>query len=302
MIPLAHGGKRESMLRKRLQDVRHVALDMDGTIYSGGTLFEATRPFLSLLGELGIGHTFLTNNSSKSAKDYLAHLRQIGITADADQLYTSTQATMEYLREQMPASRRLFVLGTGSMRQELQAAGFTLAADNAKDEPDCVVVGFDTELAFPRLCRAAYWISQGKPYVATHPDRICPTDQPTVLVDCGSICAALKEAAGRAPDVVLGKPDPCMLRGILHRHGLVPRELGMVGDRLYTDMAMAHRAGALGVLVLTGETTAAVAAKHLPAPDLVVSGLAEFGQLLQRARAGKRDAHPTNHAPSKGQR
>ncbi len=71
-----------------------------------------------------------------------------------------------------------------------------------------MVVGFDTELTYARLCRAAYWISQGKPFVATHPDRICPTDQPTVLVDCGAVCAALEQATGRKPDMVLGKPDP----------------------------------------------------------------------------------------------
>jgi HAD superfamily hydrolase (TIGR01450 family) len=273
-------------MNKRLRDIRHVALDMDGTIYSGGTLFETTRPFLALLAELGIGHTFLTNNSSKSAKDYLAHLSKIGIVATADQLYTSTQATIEHLKQRMPAVRRLFVLGTASMSRELKNAGFVLTADTANDAPDGVLVGFDTELTFPRLCRAAYWISKGKPYIATHPDRICPTDRPTVLVDCGSICAALKEATGRAPDVVLGKPDPCMLRGILSHHALAPHQLAMVGDRLYTDMAMAHRAGALGVLVLTGETTAAQGAKHSPAPDLVVSGLKELGEQLRRARQG----------------
>ena len=124
----------------------------------------------------------------------------------------------------------------------------------------------------------------GKPFIATHPDRICPTDKPTVLVDCGAVCAALEKAVGRGPDVVLGKPDPCMLRGILHRHALAPEHLAMVGDRLYTDMAMARKAGALGVLVLTGETTAAAAARHSPAPDLVVSGLAEFGERLRAAR------------------
>ncbi len=274
-------------MNKRLRDIRHVALDMDGTIYSGDTLFKSTLPFLKLLGELGIGHTFLTNNSSKSAKDYLARLRQIGIGASPDELYTSTQATIEYLRQHLPAVRRLFVEGTASMRRELEAAGFILTADGANDEPDGVLVGFDTELTYPRLCRAAYWIKRGKPFVATHPDRVCPTDQPTVLVDCGSICAALEQATGRKPDVVLGKPDPCMLQGILSRHGLAPRQLAMVGDRLYTDMAMAHRAGALGVLVLTGETSAEQGAKHSPAPDLVVSGLAEFGERLRAARHEK---------------
>jgi len=274
-------------MNKQLGDIRHVALDMDGTIYSGSTLFDSTLPFLAVLRELGIGHTFLTNNSSKSAEDYLARLRQIGIAATPDQLYTSTQATIEYLREHKPAVRRLFVLGTASMSRELEAAGFMLTADSASDEPDGVLVGFDTELTFSRLCRAAYWISKSKPFVATHPDRVCPTDQPTVLVDCGALCAALEQAAGRAPDAVLGKPDPCMLRGILSRHALAPEQLAMVGDRLYTDMAMAHRAGALGVLVLTGETTAAAGANHSPTPDLVVSGLAEFGERLRRARQEK---------------
>src|ERR1019366_3471856 len=274
-------------MNRRLRSIRHVALDMDGTIYSGGTLFESTLPFLTLMGELGIGHTFLTNNSSKSAKDYLARLRQIGVAATPEQLYTSTQATIEHMQQHMPGVRRLFVLGTASMCRELEGAGFALTADSATDEPDGVVVGFDTELTFSRLCRAAYWIRKGKAFVATHPDRVCPTDQPTVLVDCGAICAALEQAAGRGPDVVLGKPDPCMLRGILSHHALAPEQLAMVGDRLYTDMAMAHRAGALGVLVLTGETTAAEGANHSPSPDLVVHGLAEFGERLRAAKQEK---------------
>src|ERR1039457_6630273 len=129
---------------------------MDGTIYSGGTLFESTLPFLALMGELGIGHTFLTNNSSKSSRDYLARLRQIGIAANPDQLYTSTLATIEYLREQLPAVRRCFVLASVSMGRELEGAGFVLTEDSASDEPDGVLVGFDIELTFSRLCRAAY--------------------------------------------------------------------------------------------------------------------------------------------------
>jgi len=274
-------------VNNRLRNIRHIALDMDGTIYSGGTLFEATGPFLALLGELGIGYTFLTNNSSKSLKDYLAHLRNLGIQAAEDQLYTSTQATLEYLREELPAVRRLFVLGTTSLQQEMAAAGFELTRDDPTDVPEAVVVGFDTTLTFSRLCRAAYWIKHGKLFIATHPDRTCPTDQPTVLVDCGSICAALAQATGRTPQAVLGKPDPRMIRGIAQRHSLAPEHLAMVGDRLYTDLAMARRAGVLGVLVLTGETTATVAARHSPPPDLVVAGLAEFGAQL---RAAQREA------------
>ena len=257
---------------------------MDGTIYSGGTLFETTLPFLDLLKGLGVGHTFLTNNSSKSTRDYLARLAKLGIPATTDQLYTSTQATIEYLQRERPHLKRFFIMGTPSMIKEMAGAGFVSTADSAGDEPEAVVVGFDTTLCYARLCRAAWWVERGKPYFATHPDRVCPTDEPTVLVDCGAICVALKEATGRSPDVVLGKPDPCMIRGILHRHKLQPHQLAMVGDRLYTDMAMARRAGAVGVLVLTGETKAQEAQRAVPPPDLVVSGLAELGRHLRNAR------------------
>jgi len=276
-------------MKKRLSSIRHVALDMDGTIYRGNTLFETTGPFLALLRELGLGYTFLTNNPSKSVTDYLEHLREIGVLATEDQLYTSTQATIEYLQEAYPKIKKLFALGTPSMCEQFAEAGFELMPDNVQAEPEAVVVGFDSTLTYPRLCRAAWWIMQGKPYFATNPDRVCPTDQPTVLVHCGSICAALETATHIAPTAVLGKPDPAMIRGILHRHSLQPANLAMVGDRLYTDIAMARRAGALGVLVLTGETSAAQAAKYSPSPDIVVASLAEFGAQLREA---KRDTIP----------
>ena len=275
----------DDRLSARLLQIRHVALDMDGTIYSGRTLFPFTVPFLALLRELGIGYTFLTNNSSKSTRDYLSHLAAFGISAKADQLYTSAQATLGCLRRKYPRVKRLFVLGTSSLRAEMAEAGFGLSEDDPADEPDAVVVGFDASLVFSRLCRAAYWIKRGKLFVATHPDLVCPTDEPNVLVDCGSLCAALEKAGGRGPDEVLGKPDPGMLSGILERHQLEPHELAMAGDRLYTDMAMARRAEVLGVLVLTGETTAADAAEAELSIDLIVPDLGVFGEELKRARA-----------------
>lgn len=269
---------------QRLRRIAHVALDMDGTIYKGGTLFPWTAPFLARLKRLGIGYSFLTNNPSKSVPDYLKHLEKMGLTATRDELYTSAMATIDHLKTRYPHVKRIFALGTPSMLAEFSGAGFQLTADDASDAPDAVVVGFDMTLTYARLCRAAWWIQKGKTYVATNPDLVCPTDQPTVFVDCGAICAALEKATGRAPDVVLGKPDPSMLSGILARHGLQPDQVAMVGDRIYTDILMAQRANALGVLVLSGEATAADAERANPAPDLVLPSLAEFGELLAASR------------------
>jgi len=277
------------MNARRLASIRHLALDMDGTIYKGGTLFDFTLAFLDRMKALGIGCTFLTNNSSRSRREYLRHLEHMGIRATEEQIFTSTLSTLDYLKEAFPQVRRLYVLGTPSLREEFAEAGYIVVV--AEQEPEAVVVGFDTTLTFEPLCKAAWWIRQGKPFLATHPDFVCPTDRPTVLVDCGSVCACLEKATGRSPTAVLGKPDRRMLTGILSRHGLKPAELAMVGDRLYTDMVMARRAGTVGVLVLTGEATAEEAAKLSAPPDVVVPSLKELGDLLEAARkAGVRDA------------
>ena len=269
--------------KKQLADIRHLALDMDGTIYAGGTLFPWTKPFLDRMTELGIGYTFLTNNSSKSARDYLAKLETLDLGVGSDQLFTSGLCMIEYLRSHHPDFKRLYILGTESLRTEFSEQGFAVVGTSAEDEPDALIVGFDTALEYDDLCMAAYWAGQGKPYLATHPDKICPTDLKTVLVDCGAICDCIESATGRAPDLVLGKPHASMLDGILARHRLEPHQLGMVGDRLYTDIAMAEASGAFGVLVLSGEATAAdVDACPIP-PDLVVADIGELGKQLGNA-------------------
>jgi NagD protein len=266
-----------------LAPIRHIVLDLDGTLYHGSRLFPWTLPFLDRLRGLGIGFTFLTNNNSPSKSEYVEKLRRLGIQATSADIYTSTDSTIEYLRAQLPLARRLAVLGTPSLCGEFGEAGYEICWDS----PDAVVVAFDTTLVYERLCRAAYWIASGLPFVATHPDWICPTDQPTVLVDCGSVCACLTAATGGRRPVVLGKPDPSVLHGIRRAHGLQSHEIAMVGDRLYTDMAMARNAGVLGILVLSGEATAAEAAALDHPPDLVVRDVGELGELFLRAHAQK---------------
>lgn len=273
------------MMMERLRKVKHVALDMDGTIYNGDTLFPYTKSFLENMEQMGIGYSFLTNNPSKSTKDYLTHLREMGLQVDEHMIYTSAHATMVYMNSHFPDKKRLFILGTPSMIHEFEQKGFISVPDDQEEEPDAVVVGFDTTLSYHRLARAAWWIRKGKPYLATNPDLVCPTDQPLVLVDCGSICAALEKATGRGPDVVLGKPDPEMLNGIKQETRLQNHEIAMVGDRIYTDLVMAQKANALGVLVLSGESTLHDVKMAGFVPDIVTDTIESFGKLLVQSHA-----------------
>src|SRR5262245_39436597 len=170
-----------------LAAIRHVVLDLDGTLYRGSRLLPATLPFLAQLQSWNIGCTYLTNNTSRSKADYVAKLRSFGIDANESQIYTPADSTITYLRERLSHVRAIAILGTPSLCQQFAESGFRLTWES----PQAVVVGFDTTLTYDRLCRAAYWINTGLPFIATHPDLVCPTDEPTVLVDCGAICACL---------------------------------------------------------------------------------------------------------------
>ena len=271
-------------LSQQLSQIKHVALDMDGTIYLSNTIFPYTISFLKRLTDMGVTYSFLTNNPSKSLADYLHKLEVMGIPCEPEQMYTTTIATIDYIKAHYPQARKLFLLGTPSMISQFEEAGFISTADDPDDVPDIIVASFDMTLEYSRLCRAAWWIFQGVTYLATNPDFVCPTDQKTVLVDCGSICKCLEAATGRKPDVTLGKPDPNMLSGICQRMNLEPSQIAMVGDRIYTDIAMAHNAGAFGVLVLSGETTLEVAQQAPQQPSLICRDIAELGELLEQSR------------------
>ena len=274
----------EKKTKEQLARIKHVALDMDGTIYMGNSIFPFTIPFLEKLDGMGISYSFLTNNPSKSIDDYLKKLAKMGIHATEEEIYNTTIATIDYIHSHYPEARRLFLLGTPSMISQFEKAGFVSTSDDPDDVPDIIVAAFDMTLQYSRLCRAAWWISQGLPYLATNPDRVCPTNERTILVDCGSICRCLESATGRKPDVTLGKPDPNMLVGIQQQKRLQADEIAMVGDRIYTDIAMAFNANALGCLVLSGETTLEVAKTAPRQPDLIVENIWELGQLLEESR------------------
>lgn len=256
-------------------------MDMDGTIYRGEELFPTTLPFLRRLESLGIGYTFLTNNSSRSVDDYIEHLYKFGIRIRRKQMFTSTLNAVTFLKSGHPASKKLFMIGTEVFRREMEEYGFHDV--NMTDEPDAVVTAFDTALSYERLCKAAWWIKRGKLWIATHPDTECPTERDTTLIDCGSIIACLEKVSGRSP-VVLGKPNPEILCEIMRRNGVAPEETAMCGDRLYTDLRLAANAGVTGVLISPDPP------EKIPGnfADITVIDLEEFGKQISLAKCGKK--------------
>ena len=221
--------------------LRQVFLDMDGTIYEGDHLYDCTLPFLNFLKSRGVNYAFITNNSSWSTPEYVEKLTRMGVPAGPENFYTSTDFAIDYLKTEHPEIKTLYWFGMPKPGKHLTEAGFTLVDDETV--PDAVLLGFDRDVTYDKLCRSSWLLLQGVPGFATHPDPVCPSDKPTCLVDCGAITHCIEYATGKKL-TVLGKPNAEMLRLAARRRGVTIDQCLMVGDRLRTDIAVGRNSGA----------------------------------------------------------
>lgn len=258
----------------RLRKMRLYLLDMDGTIYIGKKRISGALELLKLLKKQKKSYMFFTNNSSRSARDYLKKLRRLGLPAQEEQIVTSGQATIEYIKRRT-GYERIYLLGTPSLKREFAGSGLKVVGRN----PDCVVLGFDKTLTYEKLRRACRLLQDGIPYISTHPDIVCP-DEDGPIPDAGSMQLMIQAATGRMPDKIIGKPNKLMIEMALARAGVGRSAVAMVGDRLYTDMEMARRAGVLSVLVLSGETKRRDLEKYAHKPEYVFDSAGKLAGAL----------------------
>ncbi len=257
---------------KKLENVKLFLFDMDGTLYLGNRLYDFTKELLSKIKTSGKRYLFMTNNSSKSVVDYVKKLEKLGIKATEEDFLTSSQATAYYLNKNHKDAI-LYVCGTESLKAELKKEGFKIT-DNI-DEVNCVVMGFDTELTFKKLedvCKIL--LSRNVPYIATNPDFVCPTEFGSVP-DCGSVCEMIFNATGKRP-IVIGKPSELMPKLAMEKFGIAPKNTAVIGDRIYTDIKSGINAGAISVLVLSGETTYDILNNSNEKPDFVLEDAGEL--------------------------
>ncbi len=256
----------------KFKEIKLFLFDMDGTLYLGNRLFDFTKELLSSIKTARRCYMFMTNNSSKSVDDYIKKLETLGIPAQREDFITSSQATAYYLKKYYP-NDKLYVCGTKSLIKELVTEGFTVTEN--LDEVECIVLGNDQELTFKKLediCKIL--LSRDVPYIATNPDYVCPTEFGSVP-DCGSIIDMLYNSVKKRP-IVIGKPEPLMPLLAMERTGYEKCETAVIGDRIYTDVKSGVNAGAVSVLVLSGEATLSDLEASDIKPDIVLNDCGEI--------------------------
>lgn len=238
----------------KIQDKKLFLLDIDGTISFDATPIQGTMQFLNEVRKRNGKYVFITNNSTKSIKDYVEKFKGMGIEADETNFLTSSYVTGVYLQERYKGEL-LYIVGTTSFLKELQSLGLYVTdciTKENKKKIKAAVIGFDNELTYKKITDVCELLqTEEVDYLATNPDLVCPVSYGYVP-DCGAICNMVREAVKREPTYI-GKPNKIMVDMACELYGFTKEETIVVGDRLYTDIACGIEAKVDTALVFTGE-------------------------------------------------
>ena len=271
-------------------------VDLDGVVYRATEPVPGVGPALTARAALGDDVVYVTNNAMHYHADYLARLEAHGAPVGPNRVITSALASALWIREHLPAVRTVLSVGAGGLERELREAGFEVVTAahaatrmsqegldgwDAAGHPDAVVVGLDPQLTYLRIAAAADCVRAGAAFVATNRDPIYPTER-GFRPGAGSVVAAIEVASRTSPVATIGKPGPYLLEAAARMVGADVRRAVMIGDSL-TDVAAGRAVGARTILMLTGVTTAAMAAALPPdeRPDHIAADAAGLAVALE---------------------
>lgn len=263
-----------------LKGKKYFLFDIDGTLAVGETLYDGTKEFLEWIEKNGGKSFYITNNSTKSRKDYVDKFARWGIDASEQQFMTASYATCLYMKEHYEG-KKVFVLGTPSFVEELRGFGVHVT-EEAEPDVACVLAGFDDTLQYEKLAKACELLFREEvDFLGTNPDLRCPAPF-GFIPDCGAICGMIRETVGREP-YFIGKPNRVIADLCAEQCEGLQEEFLVVGDRLYTDIACGINAGMETAVVYTGEADEEEVRTSIWKPDYCFDTIRDLYEAVKAA-------------------
>lgn len=250
-----------------IKNTKLFVLDMDGTIYLGEKVLPGATEFVKAARESGRRVVFFTNNASKNPNNYVEKLNRLGFGAERSDVVTAGDVTIEFLKRHRPG-KSVYLVGTPALEEQFRENGIELS-----EKSDIAVTSFDTTLTYEKLVVCCDLIRSGAEYLCTHPDFNCPTET-GFIPDSGAIAALVTASTGIKPKY-FGKPYRETADMISELFGVPFENTAVVGDRLYTDIALGKNNGILSILVLSGETKSEDV-NESNAPDIILNGIGDI--------------------------
>jgi len=264
-------------LKKEFQKFNGFIFDCDGVIWRGETKIEEVDKVIEILRRKNKKIVFLTNNSTKTRKNYVKKLNAFGIKTNINEIITSGYATGHYIKRKYGTDLKILIIGEDGLKEEMRNFGFTIISEDTSwnSKVDAVVVGLDRQLTYDKLAAGAYAILNGAKFIATNADPNIPTEK-GLLPGAGAIVSFLETATGIKPEIIVGKPNVEIMTFALKILNIEPENVLVIGDRIETDILAAKRVGCKSLLVLTGATNLNEIKKSKIKPNFVLKSLIDM--------------------------
>eukprot|EP00246_Nothoceros_aenigmaticus_P003434 TRINITY_DN14596_c0_g1_i2.p1 TRINITY_DN14596_c0_g1~~TRINITY_DN14596_c0_g1_i2.p1 ORF type:complete len:380 (-),score=75.11 TRINITY_DN14596_c0_g1_i2:299-1438(-) len=254
-----------------IDSVETFIFDCDGVIWKGDTLIDGVPETLDLLRSLGKRLVFVTNNSTKSRKQYGKKFETLGLSVTEEEIFASSFAAAAYLKS-INFTKKVYVIGEVGIQKELEQAGIMYLGGPEDGEKKidlvpgqlmehdhdvgAVVVGFDRYVNYYKLQYATLCIREnpGCLFVATNCDAVTHLTDAQEWAGGGSMVGAIKGSTKKEP-IVVGKPSTFMMDYLAQKFRISKSQICMVGDRLDTDILFGQNGGCKTLLVLSGVTS-----------------------------------------------
>ena len=268
---------------ERLRRAGGFVLDLDGTLVLGDREARGFAPMpgavalTALLAARGVPFAVYTNGSARGPGDYLDALRAIGLTVPDDGVLTPVSSAIDVLLAR--GHRRVLALGTpGGLAEPLAAAGLDPVRPGAGGAAvDAVLVGLHRGFTMDHLDHACAAVWAGAGLYSCSDARFVATTTGRALGTSRAIAGAIHAVTEVRAEPV-GKPSQHAIDTAARRLGVPAEALVIVGDDPDLEIAMARRAGALGVLVGAGHSSGDA--------DLRLDGVHALVELLEPATGG----------------
>lgn len=244
--------------------------DLDGTLFMGPDPIKSAVDFVIKSIEDGrFSFFYLTNNTSKTPEEYIKKISGANIPVRPHEILTPLITLESYIREK--GYKSVYLLASEKVKAHMteRLLDMQVKFEYNPEENELIALTYDKELTYEKLANAtSLWnmrnvapspmcpirTTNQKPvdFVATHPDNCCPSERGPIP-DIGGMMKFLEITNGMKPSHIFGKPSPTLLKTVLDK--FAPEEIAVVGDRLYTDKAIADNAKVDFICVLSGETT-----------------------------------------------
>ncbi|KAG8906369.1 hypothetical protein FRB99_007053 [Tulasnella sp. 403] len=276
--------------------------DCDGVLWHGDHLIPGIIDVLSYLRKRQKHIIFVTNNATKSRKNYKLKFDKLGIQAEVDEVFGSAYASAVYISTVLNLSKdeKVYVIGMKGLEEELAEEGvsfiggtdpadntlapFSLSNFTLDPKVTIVLAGLDLNINYTKLSKAFQYLTRnpGCKFIATNEDTTYPAGPGGgTLPGAGAVSAPLKVSTGISP-IPVGKPNKAMMDCIKAKHHFNPERTVMIGDRIDTDIAFGKSGGCKTLLVLTGvskEIDVQPESRPLATPDYIVNSLGDLSVL-----------------------